>query len=42
LLYYPAAHDAPAVAGTLGVDTAWLYVLGSFGFLYVDVLEFCR
>ena len=42
LLYYLAiqdAGDAKEVA-FLGDETAWMYVIGSFGFLYVDVLEF--
>lgn len=44
LLYYPAIydasrHDEDGVA-MLGVTTAWLYVIGSAGFLYVDVQEF--
>mmetsp|Transcript_18368 Transcript_18368/g.35108 ORF Transcript_18368/g.35108 Transcript_18368/m.35108 type:complete len:329 (+) Transcript_18368:62-1048(+) len=43
LLYYVAVADAddPAEVAFLGDETAWMYVIGSFGFLYVDVLEFC-
>jgi hypothetical protein len=44
LLYYPAMFDAEKGydqgVAYLGVDTAWLYIIGSCGFLYVDVQEF--
>lgn len=44
LLYYPAiyddAHHNDAGVVTLGVATAWLYTIGSAGFLFVDVQEF--
>ena len=31
---------AAAGVAMLGLQTAWLYVVGSLGFLYVDVQEF--
>jgi hypothetical protein len=44
LLYYPAIYAASVnnddAVMTLGVLTAWLYIIGSTGFLYVDVQEF--
>lgn len=43
-LYYPAIADAAqgdeSGVAKLGVWTAWLYTIGSAGFLYVDVQEF--
>ena len=44
VLYYPAIHDTAqgndSGVVTLSVITAWLYTIGSAGFLFVDVQEF--
>lgn len=44
LLYYPAVYDTSKGdtndVVTLSVITAWLYTIGSAGFLFVDVQEF--
>jgi len=39
-LYYPAESASKERAAQLGDDTAWLYVIGSLGFLFVDVQEY--
>ena len=40
LLYYKSIGATPSEVSTQGWVTAWLYVVGSCGFLYVDVQEF--
>jgi hypothetical protein len=43
LLYYPAIYEASLGnddgVAFLGISTAWLYIIGSTGFFYVDVQE---